>query len=106
VSALQILYAMSVSGKSLHELKEGMTKMPQTLVNVPMSSKLDIQGSPSIQQSVADVEATLGDEGRVLLRPSGTEPLVRVMVEGKDERQVRSLAQQIASAVTEACETV
>ena len=106
VSALQILYAMSVSGQSLHELKKGMTKMPQTLVNVPMSSKLDIKGSPSIQQSVADVEATLGDEGRVLLRPSGTEPLVRVMVEGKDERQVRSLAQQIASAVTEACEAV
>jgi phosphoglucosamine mutase len=106
VSALQILYAMSVSGKSLHELKQGMIKMPQTLVNVPMSSKLDIEGSPSIQQSVADVEATLGDEGRVLLRPSGTEPLVRVMVEGRDERQVRSLAQQIATAVTEACETV
>jgi phosphoglucosamine mutase len=106
VSALQILYVMSVTGKSLHELKQGMVKMPQTLVNVPMSSKVDILGSPAIQQAVADVEATLGEEGRVLLRPSGTEPLVRVMVEGKDERQVRSLAQQIADTVTQVCEAV
>jgi len=106
VAALQILYVMTTTGKSLHELKKGMTKMPQTLVNVPMASKLDIRDTPAIKQAVADVEATLGDEGRVLLRPSGTEPLVRVMVEGKEERQVRVLAQQIADAVSHAAEVI
>jgi len=106
VAALQILYVMTTTGQSLHELKKGMTKMPQTLVNVPMPAKLDIQETPAIKQAVADVEATLGDEGRVLLRPSGTEPLVRVMVEGKEERQVRVLAQQIADAVSHAGEAI
>jgi phosphoglucosamine mutase len=106
VAALQILYVMTTTGKSLHELKKGMTKMPQTLINVPMARKLDIQDTPAIKQAVADVEATLGDEGRVLLRPSGTEPLVRVMVEGKEERQVRVLAQQIADAVSHAAEAI
>lgn len=106
VAALQILYVMTTTGKSLHELKKGMTKMPQTLVNVPMPTKLNIQDTPAIREAVADVEATLGDEGRVLLRPSGTEPLVRVMVEGKEERQVRVLAQQIADAVIHAAEAI
>lgn len=106
VAALQILYVMTTTGKSLHDLKKGMTKMPQTLVNVPMSSKLNIKDTPAIKQAVADVEATLGSEGRVLLRPSGTEPLVRVMVEGKEERQVKVLAQQIADAVSHAGEAI
>ncbi len=99
VTALQVLRAMIDSGKSLHELKGVMTKYPQTLINVPIEQKIDIQNTPGIGAAVADVERRLGRNGRVLLRPSGTEPLVRVMVEGREDAEVRALAQDIADAV-------
>lgn len=105
IAALQILYVMSKTGKSLHELKLGMTKFPQTLLNVPMTGNRDVLESPQVQMAVKAVEQELGDEGRVLLRPSGTEPLVRVMVEGRERRQVEQLARQIADAVSEASES-
>ena len=105
IAALQILYVMSKTGKSLHELKQGMTKFPQTLLNVPMTGNRDVLESPQVQMAVKAVEQELGDEGRVLLRPSGTEPLVRVMVEGREGRQVEQLARQIADAVSEASES-
>ncbi|MDX1334643.1 MAG: phosphoglucosamine mutase [Gammaproteobacteria bacterium] len=105
IAALQILYVMSKTGKSLHELKKGMTKFPQTLLNVPMTGNRDVLDSPQVQMAVKAVEQELGDEGRVLLRPSGTEPLVRVMVEGREGRQVEQLARQIADAVSEASES-
>jgi phosphoglucosamine mutase len=104
IAALQILYVMSKTGKSLHELKQGMTKFPQTLLNVPMTGNRDVLDSPQVQMAVKVAEQVLGDEGRVLLRPSGTEPLVRVMVEGREGRQVEQLARQIADAVSEASE--
>ncbi len=99
VSALQILQLLVASGKPLHELKQVMTKYPQVLVNVPVTGRVDLQGSPAIQEAVSDVETTLADRGRILLRASGTEPLIRVMVEGDDERQVTALAEQVAEAV-------
>jgi len=105
IAALQILYVMSKTAKSLHELKQGMTRFPQTLLNVPMTGNRDVLDSPQVQVAVKAVEQELGDEGRVLLRPSGTEPLVRVMVEGREGRQVEQLARQIAYAVSEASES-
>jgi phosphoglucosamine mutase len=100
ISALQVLEAMSANELSLSELKRGMRKFPQTLVNVRIDRKIDVMTLPEVRQAVAGVEAELGDGGRVLLRASGTEPLIRVMVEGQDARTVDSLANQLADAVT------
>lgn len=102
ISALQVLGAMVEQGKGLRELKSGMTKYPQTLINVRLSEKFDLDGSESVRQAVLDAEVELADHGRVLLRPSGTEPLVRVMVEGEDAIQVERLAKQLAAVVEQA----
>ena len=99
VSALQVLYAMHKSGKSLRDIKSGMKKFPQILINVKVSGSVDIGGSSSIKAAVADAEQQLGQRGRVLLRPSGTEPLVRVMVEGENEDEVKQVASQLAQVV-------
>jgi len=102
ISALQILLAVVSSGRSLHEIKQGMTKMPQVMINVRMSSRQDISGNSEVLGAVAKTEAVLGERGRVLLRPSGTEPVVRVMVEGEDLSEVRQLAQELAATVEKA----
>jgi len=102
ISALQVLGAMVEQGKGLRELKSGMTKYPQTLINVRLSDKFDLGGSESVRLAVAEAEQELADSGRVLLRPSGTEPLVRVMVEGEDAAQVERLAKQLAGVVEQA----
>ena len=99
ISALQVLQILVTTQKSLREAKSGMNKYPQILINVPVRSKIDIDNAPEIQQAVKDAESDLNDSGRVLLRPSGTEPLIRVMVEGVDAPQVKQLAQQIADSV-------
>lgn len=101
VSALQVLAEMHVTGKSLKQLREGMTKFPQTLVNVRLgnAAPADIMAAVPVAGAVTEVERTLGDQGRVLLRPSGTEPLIRVMVEGRDGGQVADLANRIADVV-------
>ena len=100
ISALQVLRILVSTQKSLREAKSGMHKYPQILINVPLETKIDINKSPKIQQAVKDAESHLADSGRVLLRPSGTEPLVRVMVEGVDGPKVQQLAEQIADSVT------
>ncbi|NOX92680.1 MAG: phosphoglucosamine mutase [Gammaproteobacteria bacterium] len=102
VAALQVLCAVNRSGLSLHELKSGMSKFPQCMENVRVNGKVDIDGSDSIQQAVRAAEDELGSRGRVLLRPSGTEPLVRVMVEGEDAAQVTQLTQSLALVVKKA----
>lgn len=102
VAALQVLYAIQRSGKSLNELKSGMSKFPQHMENVRVSGKVDLDNSETIKQAVREVEQELGRRGRVLLRPSGTEPLVRVMVEGEDGEQVARLTTQLAGTVEEA----
>lgn len=102
VSALQVLEAMVRTNHSLHELKAGVTKFPQELVNVRMPGRIDVAGLKSVQDAVRQAEAELGGSGRVLLRPSGTEPLVRIMVEGRDGRQVSQLATDLAHTVQEA----
>ena len=102
VSALQVLESMVQRGKSLHDLKQGMTKYPQHMVNVPVAQKTDPDGVPAIVAAVRDVETQLSGNGRVLLRPSGTEPVIRVMVEGRDPAVVIRLTEQLAGAVGEA----
>ena len=102
VSALQVLAAMVKSGKSLYELKAGMNKYPQRMINVPVTGKVDLDSSPVVQDAIRSAEQRLAGRGRVLLRPSGTEPLVRVMVEGEDAAQVSEEADNLASVVAEA----
>ncbi len=99
VAALQVIEAMQSSGKTLSELRRGMDKYPQTLVNVRTKERVNLESVPAIQRVKAEVEEQLGDEGRVLLRSSGTEPLIRVMVEGIDSVKVSNLAQKLADAV-------
>ena len=99
VSALQVLAIMKETGKRLSELVAGMPRYPQTMINVRTESRIDPGQSPAIQDAVAVAESELADTGRVVLRASGTEPVIRVMVEGEDEEQVVSLAERLASVV-------
>jgi phosphoglucosamine mutase len=99
VSALQVLSAMQSKGRSLAELKKGMAKYPQKMINVRMAKKELLANNPAIEAAKHSVESALGKRGRVLLRPSGTEPLVRVMVEGEDASQVALLAAELAEVV-------
>jgi phosphoglucosamine mutase len=100
ISALQVVTAMLQSGKSLHDLKAGMTKYPQVLINVSVTGEVDLQ-RPAIQDAIKTMESQLGEHGRVLLRSSGTEPVVRVMVEGPDAGAVERQARELAGVVRE-----
>jgi phosphoglucosamine mutase len=102
VCALQILVIMKKSGKRLSELVAGMPKYPQTMVNVRTDSRLDLDSSGEIQTAVALAEGELANTGRVVLRASGTEAVIRVMVEGEDHDQVVSIANRLATVVAEA----
>jgi len=99
VTALQVLLAAHTSGKTLNELKGGMSKYPQILLNVRSAKGADVLSVTAVRDAVGRAESQLGRLGRVLLRPSGTEPLVRVMVEGRDRQQVESLAAELAASV-------
>lgn len=102
IAALQVMAEIQNSGKSLHELKSGMQKYPQILVNVKTKVKINLDSHEGIQSAVKVVEKKLGNEGRVLLRSSGTEPLIRVMIEGQDETLVTEYAHHLADKVKEA----
>ncbi|WP_150047410.1 MULTISPECIES: phosphoglucosamine mutase [Methylomonas] len=102
VAALQVLAEMQFTGKNLHELKSGMKKYPQVLINVRVDKKVNLNEMDGVKKAVAAVEQKLGDKGRVLLRASGTEPLVRVMVEGVDQDDVSQYARQLADDVKQA----
>jgi phosphoglucosamine mutase len=99
VSALQALSAISNSQSTLAELTSKLNKYPQSMVNVRIADSAEFVGSNRVQKAVADVESKLGSKGRVLLRPSGTEPVVRVMVEGEDAAEVLKLATELAEVV-------
>ncbi|WNJ96117.1 phosphoglucosamine mutase [Vibrio ruber] len=103
VAALQVLTAVVDSEMSLSELSNGMKLFPQVLENVRFSGDSNPLDAEAVKQCVAAVEAELGDKGRVLLRKSGTEPLLRVMVEGEDEALVRESALKIADVVKANC---
>ncbi|ACX96789.1 phosphoglucosamine mutase [Halothiobacillus neapolitanus] len=100
VAALQVLSAMKASGQSLRALTQKMSIFPQTLINVRTDQKCDLS-QPRITSAVQAVEKVLGDDGRVLLRASGTEPLIRVMVEGKQADLVEKQAKKLAQEVTD-----
>lgn len=99
VSALQTLSAIVNCDQPLAELRSKMCKLPQTMINVKTGNGLDVKTNTRIQGAVSDIERRLGKAGRVLLRPSGTEPVVRVMVEGEDKEIVAALAQELSETV-------
>lgn len=99
LSALQLLAALRRSGKPLSELARAMTVFPQTLINVPVNRKPDMDTIPEISAIIRRVENSLGERGRVLVRYSGTEPLCRVMVEGEEKTEVDNYARQIADTI-------
>ncbi len=101
LTALHVLERMVATGQELHELAAVMSRLPQVLVNVPGVDKARADDDFVLAAAVADAEAELGDSGRVLLRPSGTEPLVRVMVEAPTAEQARSVADRLATVVRE-----
>jgi phosphoglucosamine mutase len=99
LTALLLMSRMAATGKSLAELAGVMVALPQVLLNVSVADKATVAASEQVRDEVAKVEAELGDRGRVLLRPSGTEQLVRVMVEAPSEHDAQRLALQIADVV-------
>lgn len=103
VSALQVLAAMKRNDKTLTDMLEGLNKLPQVLINVRLGDKsaTEIQASASVQAAIVRVEKELEGQGRLLLRPSGTEPLIRVMTEGTNEAEVQQLAQSLADIISQ-----
>ena len=99
ISALQILAILQKSGKSLSELASVMQSLPQVLVNVRVRERLDLDQLPEVRDMIEAVERRLGETGRVLIRYSGTEPLMRIMLEGQDQDEINGMANQIAELV-------
>jgi phosphoglucosamine mutase len=99
ISALQVLSIMKQTGRSLAELTAGMTRCPQVMLNVKVENRFDPDKSVAVQDAVRAIEAELKDTGRVVLRASGTEPVIRVMLEGRDEATIRSHAERLAQVV-------
>lgn len=102
ISALQVLHALRASEQTLAELGKSLTLYPQVLINVTIQQRIDLNGNKAIQTAVKDAEDQLNGSGRVLLRASGTEPKIRVMVEGQSRAQVQALAESIAASVSKA----
>jgi phosphoglucosamine mutase len=98
ISALQVLQAVQRSGKSIAQILEGLTLFPQELINIRLKPG-QVWATPALEAMVKTVEAELGQTGRVLIRPSGTEPLVRVMVEARDAAQAKSCAQRMVNVI-------
>ncbi|MEE8243820.1 MAG: phosphoglucosamine mutase, partial [Pseudomonadales bacterium] len=101
VAALQALVPLVESGKTLHELKQGMSKMPQTMVNVAVPDPARVAVCDKVTKAAMAEEQALNGRGRVLIRPSGTEPVIRVMVEGDDDALVAGIARNLAKVVEE-----
>ena len=101
LTAIQLLQVLKLTGKKLSELAGEIEIFPQTMVNVRVSQigKVRYAKDAEIKKAIASAEKELGDQGRVLVRVSGTEPLIRVMVEGKDEEMIQRLADEIAAVV-------
>lgn len=102
VAALKVLFALVDGDAPLHDLKTGMSKFPQVMINVTLKDKSRLDNNPEIDQAISNAEQKLNGRGRILLRPSGTEPVVRVMVEGENADLVSSLATEIAAVVEQA----
>ncbi len=102
IAALQVLAAVTASGKSLEALASGFNPLPQVLVNVRIKKGFDLSAYPAIGEACRRVESELEGRGRLLLRPSGTEPVIRVMVEGDDTVAIDALAGEVADAIRQA----
>ncbi len=102
VAALQVLKSITESGKTLREIRLGMTKLPQIMINVKADGSRNIEGHVSVRAAVQRAQESLAGRGRILLRASGTEPVIRVMVEGEDSDLVNLLAAEVARAVVDA----
>jgi phosphoglucosamine mutase len=99
VSALQVLQACVRAGKSMAQLLDGVSLFPQTLINVRLAPGTDWKSNLAMQRAITQVEAELADQGRVLIRASGTEPVVRVMVEARDAQVAKASAERIAQTL-------
>ncbi len=99
LTGLHLLAEVAASGASLAELAARVTKLPQVLINVRDVDRLTLDASDRVRQAVEAAEAELGSEGRVLLRPSGTEPVIRVMVEAPTLEQAQRIAEELAAVV-------
>ena len=104
ITALQVLTAMKKSGKTASELNEMMTTFPQVLINVRVKDKTLAQESDAVKRAIVEGEEELGDTGRILVRASGTEPLIRVMAEGPNKLQLDRICSKIAAEIEKACE--
>jgi phosphoglucosamine mutase len=102
VTALRVLAIMKRTGRPLAELAAGMEKLPQALLNVQVARRFDPAGVPAIRAAVQRLEEQLAGEGRIVLRASGTEAVIRVMVEGRDATEVRGCADELAQLVRSA----
>jgi phosphoglucosamine mutase len=99
LSALQVLAIMRKTNKTLAELAQVMIPLPQVLLNVRVTEKRDITTIPAIANRIRSIEEELKDEGRILIRYSGTEPLLRIMLEGEDRRRITDWANELADLV-------
>ena len=102
IAALQVLAAIKASGKSLEILASGFNALPQVLVNVRIARGFDLWAFPAITEVCRRIESELEGRGRLLLRPSGTEPVIRVMVEGDETVAIDALAKEVADAIRRA----
>ncbi len=102
IAALQVVVAMVESGKSLKELRNGMHKLPQVMVNVETHNPIDVAGSSVVRNASHGIEESLNGRGRVVIRPSGTEPVLRIMVEGEHADEVRGHAESLAEVARQA----
>ncbi len=99
ISALQVLHALKDSGASLAEYSADLRLYPQVMINVPVAKRIDLASARAVVETEEEAKAEMGGEGRIVLRPSGTEPLIRVMVESASEAQARKWAERIAESV-------
>jgi phosphoglucosamine mutase len=100
-TALNVLRTIALSGRSFADLAADLTTYPQVLLNVRVREKVDLRTVPAVAAAIERVESRVAGHGRLLVRYSGTEPLLRVMLEGRDEHEIRAWAQEIVDAVTE-----
>ena len=101
LSSVKLLEIIALSKRSLADLADVMEKYPQVLINVPVKNKENWEKNIQITLTIKKLADKLGDQGRILVRASGTENLLRVMVEGKDERLIQEIAERIAAAINE-----
>ena len=106
IAALQVLTIMLKQEKSLHQLCEGITLLPQTLLNIKTEHAESLISNSQVSSAVDKLNDDLHGEGRVLLRPSGTEPLLRIMVEGHEEQQVRQQANELSEVINRVAQSL